>query len=153
MITFSIVMVLIVFTAVVAIFLILKSHDGIRALLITYVSTMAVGIIAIIVTVSISPNIIRNKLDEIPEDPPEIYYDCSQEALKQLYEMRGERYRKMPELNKWLDRTKRLVETGLYWDVGADLREEILNKRSGVYIYYEDGKYVLTFGGYYSPED
>lgn len=152
MITFSIVMVLIVFTAVVAIFLILKRHDGIRALLITYVSTMAVGIIAIIVTVSISPNIIRNKLDEIV-DPPYGVLDFDQEALKQLYEMKEEQYRKMPELNKWLDRTKRLVETGLYWDVGADLREEILNKRSGVYIYYEDGKYVLTFGGYYSPED
>lgn len=152
MITFSIVMVLIVFTAVVAIFLILKRHDGIRALLITYVSTMAVGIIAIIVTVSISPNIIRNKLDEIV-DPPYGVLDFDQEALKQLYEMKEEQYRKMPELNKWLDRTKRLVETGLYWDVGADLREEILNKQSGVYIYYEDGKYVLTFGGYYSPED
>lgn len=153
MITFSLVMVIIVFTAIVAIFLILKRHDGIRALLITYVSTMAVCIITIIVTVSISPNIIRNKLAEIPEDPPGIYYNRDQEALKQLYEMKEEQYRKMPELNKWLDRTKRLVETGLYWDVGTDVREEILNKQSGVYIYYEDGKYVLTFGGYYFPEE
>lgn len=152
MITFSLVMVIIVFTAIVAIFLILKRHDGIRALLITYVSTMAVCIITIIVTVSISPNIIRNKLDEIVEHPYGVLY-FDQEALKQLYEMKEEQYRKMPELNKWLDRTKRLVETGLYWDVGTDVREEILNKQSGVYIYYEDGKYVLTFGGYYFPEE
>lgn len=145
MVTFIVILLLIAVVIAFAVLLIIKKGKLAKKWFISFGGVVLAGIICIAVAVPVTTNKTKedinaftgykNEMDELSQ-----ISDVSQETLGWFYRVLGY---DVAQYNEWLKEQQRLISTGIYWDVTAEYRDQIMSFTPIPYIIVEDGVYKL----------
>ena len=115
--------------------------------------SFSISILAGVICISIAIPITTNKVNSEFEDFKKTYfiqweavneanYKFNQSTLAYLNEQYG---KEVKIKNAWLEKQKKLISTGIYWDIPETTRKEIMEYVLIPYVVYENGEYVLKW--------
>ena len=134
-------------------FLISQMGKPRKRLFLAFSISFSISILAGVICISIAIPITTNKVNSEFEDFKKTYfiqweavneanYKFNQSTLAYLNEQYG---KEVKIKNAWLEKQKKLISTGIYWDIPETTRKEIMEYVLIPYVVYENGEYVLKW--------